>query len=361
MPTGKLWRTPQRKRVECISAIQCDSLSGNQGRLQRTLQHTGYYKFADCKRARAGWHHWPSYSYLFGPVLFQSNGKYTPFAHALFGQNNVGTSLSHVTGLGISGLTASDTAFAMAFGGGVDIKISERIAVRVGQVDYFYTKHDFSGGAPGIANHQNNLRASVGIVFQFGATHVEAQPRAQKAHPTAAVSIPVALFLAPTPLAEAHSTIRRAAGATGFLRDRARQGCDQRSGRHPDVTSQRRDPAGQGALGYRSAMLALGLPHRAQRAPACDTPRRRPRAFRVTVSALLRHRLQPVTTGSRYEGCDQSQGSGRACALRLEVDPAADAAAPRRGDSVPGQLPRLHREGTGDFSRGRPADRQRVA
>ena len=137
-----------------------------------------------------------SYSYLFGPVLFQSNGKYTPFAHALFGQNNVGTSLSHVTGLGISGLTASDTAFAMAFGGGVDIKISERIAVRAGQVDYLYTKHDFSGGAPGIAGHQNNLRASVGIVFQFGATHVEAQPRAQKAHPTAAVSIPVlALFV----------------------------------------------------------------------------------------------------------------------------------------------------------------------
>jgi len=130
-----------------------------------------------------------SYSYLFGPVLFQSKGRYTPFAHALFGQNSVGTSLSHVTGLGISGLTTSDSAFAMAFGGGVDIKISERIAVRAGQVDYLYTKHDFSGGAPSIAKHQNNLRASVGIVFQFGATQVEAQPRVQKAHPTAAVSI----------------------------------------------------------------------------------------------------------------------------------------------------------------------------
>lgn len=104
-----------------------------------------------------------SYSYLFVPVVFQSKGRYQPFAHALFGQNDLGTNLSNVRvgGLGIPGLTVSDTAFAMAFGGGVDIKLSERIALRAGQVDYFYTKHDFSSGSPSVASHQNNLRASV--------------------------------------------------------------------------------------------------------------------------------------------------------------------------------------------------------
>jgi len=130
------------------------------------------------------------YSYLFGPVIFQSKGRYKPFAHALFGLNTVSTNLSHVTGLGISGLTTSDTAFAMAFGGGVDIAVTDRFAVRAGEVDYLYTKHDFSGGASGVATHQNNLRASVGIVFQFGATHQVPQPRVQRESPTAAISIP---------------------------------------------------------------------------------------------------------------------------------------------------------------------------
>lgn len=134
-----------------------------------------------------------SYTYVFGPVIFQSKGRYTPFAHALFGQNRIGTDLSNVKigGLGIPGLTLNDTAFAMAFGGGVDVKLSERIALRAGQVDYLYTKHDFSSGIPGVASHQNNLRASVGIVFQFGASHqVEPpRPRAHEAHGSAAVPI----------------------------------------------------------------------------------------------------------------------------------------------------------------------------
>jgi len=133
-----------------------------------------------------------SYSYLFGPVVFESKGRYKPFAHALFGENRIGTNLSNVkiSGIGVPGLTASDTAFAMAFGGGLDIRISERIALRAGQVDYFYTKHDFSGGAPSVATHQNNIRASVGILFQFGGTHQTPKEPAQKPHPTSAILIP---------------------------------------------------------------------------------------------------------------------------------------------------------------------------
>lgn len=135
-----------------------------------------------------------SYSYLFGPVVFQSKGRYEPFAHALFGQNSIGTNLSNVkvNGIGIPGLTVSDTAFAMAFGGGVDIRINERVAMRAGEVDYLYTKHDFSAGNPSVASHQNNLRASVGIVFQLGGTHQtkEPQPRAENQHVTGTMPIP---------------------------------------------------------------------------------------------------------------------------------------------------------------------------
>jgi opacity protein-like surface antigen len=110
-----------------------------------------------------------SYNYLFGPVLFQSRGRFKPFAHALFGANSVSTNLSNIAAaFGIPGLTLSDTALAMAFGGGIDVKLTDHISLRAGQVDYLFTKHNFSGGIQGIATHQNNYRASAGVVFQFG-------------------------------------------------------------------------------------------------------------------------------------------------------------------------------------------------
>jgi len=119
-----------------------------------------------------------SYSYLFGPVVFQNIGRYEPFAHALFGANSISTDLSGVTvgGLGIPGLTLTDTAFAMAFGGGLDIKFREHIWLRAGQLDYLFTKHDFSGGVPGIAAHQNNIRASAGVVFHLGGGRIADLP-----------------------------------------------------------------------------------------------------------------------------------------------------------------------------------------
>lgn len=135
-----------------------------------------------------------SHSYLFGPVIFQKMGRYRPFAHALFGANTVSTNLSGASAsLGIPGLTLSDTAFAMAFGGGIDVKLTEHASLRVGQLDYLFTKHDFSGGVQGIATHQSNLRASVGIVFQFGGR--PSPSRSQEAPRLAvspkAISVPV--------------------------------------------------------------------------------------------------------------------------------------------------------------------------
>ncbi len=94
-----------------------------------------------------------SYSFLFGPVFSTRVEGFTPFLHALAGANRISTS--------IDGLSASDTAFAMAFGGGVDIKVAHRFSVRPVQVDYLFTKH-FT------AMHQNNVRVSAGLVFELG-------------------------------------------------------------------------------------------------------------------------------------------------------------------------------------------------
>jgi hypothetical protein len=109
-----------------------------------------------------------SFSYLFGPVVSQRFNRYTVFGHALFGANRAGVNVHvKVNQLQIPAFTVSNTALAMAFGGGVDVKIARHFAVR-GQADYLYTGHDFTDLIPNIAAHQNNVRASAGIVYSFG-------------------------------------------------------------------------------------------------------------------------------------------------------------------------------------------------
>ena len=55
--------------------------------------------------------------------------------------------------------SASESAFAMAFGGGLDYNLNKNFAVRVGQFDYLPTRF---GDAT-----QNNFRYSTGIVLKF--------------------------------------------------------------------------------------------------------------------------------------------------------------------------------------------------
>ena len=99
-----------------------------------------------------------SYNFLFGPQVNIRGNKMKGFVHALFGVNHL--YLNQSTSLGTP--AASDNAFGMALGGGVDVKVSKRFAVRVGQFDYLMSNHDFGMG------HQNNFRYSAGVVFNLG-------------------------------------------------------------------------------------------------------------------------------------------------------------------------------------------------
>lgn len=95
-------------------------------------------------------------TYLFGPKLaIRSNPKVTPFVHALLGG-------AHISAGGF-GLSGSDSAFAMALGGGIDANVNKNVAIRVGQVEYLLTKF-----TDGLDDRQNSVRLSVGIVFKFG-------------------------------------------------------------------------------------------------------------------------------------------------------------------------------------------------
>ncbi len=95
-------------------------------------------------------------SYMFGPKLaFRSNERVTPFVQALFGGAHASASLS---GTG----TGTENAFAMAVGGGIDVKATQHVAIRLIQAEYFMTKF-----TDGLNNRQNNARISAGVVFRW--------------------------------------------------------------------------------------------------------------------------------------------------------------------------------------------------
>ena len=97
-------------------------------------------------------------TYLFGPRLtYRGYRRISPFGHVLVGGARAGS--------GVFATSNSHTAFATAFGVGVDWHVRDRWSIRPLQFDYLLTH------LPEIANAnnqtQNNLRVSTGIVFHF--------------------------------------------------------------------------------------------------------------------------------------------------------------------------------------------------
>jgi hypothetical protein len=92
-----------------------------------------------------------TYSFLFGPRFSLRAGKVTPFVQTLFGGAHLNASAG--------GSSAGTTPFAISAGGGVDLKLSQHIALRP-QVDYIALRKS--------GQTVNAGRASLGIVFRFG-------------------------------------------------------------------------------------------------------------------------------------------------------------------------------------------------
>jgi hypothetical protein len=105
------------------------------------------------------------FTYMFGPqVTFPLNNKRI-FAEALFGGANTNAYGNLFKAASVTGLSSSNNGFAMVFGGGFDIAITDHLAVRPVQVDYFLTRYQWN--AIGI-NNQSNFRYQAGVVFAFG-------------------------------------------------------------------------------------------------------------------------------------------------------------------------------------------------
>jgi opacity protein-like surface antigen len=98
--------------------------------------------------------------FLLGGLQFKTGNdkRVQPFAHALFGASLFRGFTSDIRTTGNVYTFDDATSLAMAFGGGLDIRLSKRIDLRLIQADYAPTW--FGSG------RQNNFRLSVGIVFK---------------------------------------------------------------------------------------------------------------------------------------------------------------------------------------------------
>lgn len=114
------------------------------------------------------------YNFLFGPTATTYFGHSSVFGHALFGVARSSLSAGVTVPIigGISAPINSASAFAMAFGGGVDIGVGRHFAIRAAQVDYVRTNFNSvdalaAGLSTGTGNQQNSFRYSGGVVWRF--------------------------------------------------------------------------------------------------------------------------------------------------------------------------------------------------
>ena len=95
------------------------------------------------------------HSFHIGPRFsYRGNEKVTPFAHLLLG--GVREHREEVTSIGF--FKTNDTSASTIVGGGLDVKLTEKLALRLVQADFVFIRNGFS---------EHNARVSTGLVFRF--------------------------------------------------------------------------------------------------------------------------------------------------------------------------------------------------
>jgi hypothetical protein len=145
--TNHGWNTSIAGNVAKHLALVAD-FSGS----YRTIKSSGYFQSEDQYR---------NYSFLFGPRYVHTIQKrWTPFAHALFGLERETAKGRYTSGTTtISYGPYANNVFALAIGGGIDLRVNDRVSVRALQFDGVgLTDNGFWG---------YYLRASFGVVFRL--------------------------------------------------------------------------------------------------------------------------------------------------------------------------------------------------
>jgi hypothetical protein len=106
-----------------------------------------------------------SYQFLFGPRIVFRAPRITPFVHAMFGGVKEGIgSLSFtdpLSGVTITTPSVSTTGLGLAMGGGLDVNLNDRLALRVPQFDW--TPMHVGG-----VWTSNVIRIGIGLVVKTG-------------------------------------------------------------------------------------------------------------------------------------------------------------------------------------------------
>jgi hypothetical protein len=101
-----------------------------------------------------------SHTFMGGPRLTWQTSRVNPFAQMLFGLSRLASSVDWTEGTA----TVAQNDFAMAPGGGVDLRLSERGAIRVGASIRFIRAENF---APGSGHYTfKEFQFITGVVFR---------------------------------------------------------------------------------------------------------------------------------------------------------------------------------------------------
>jgi hypothetical protein len=114
-----------------------------------------------------------SYQFLFGPRVVFRGSRVTPFAQAMFGgiREGIGATTVSVLGVNVTTPAVASTGLGMGIGGGLDINISDRLALRVPQFDW--TPRHIAGTTvlgvtvPGTWS-TGQIRFGIGVVIKAG-------------------------------------------------------------------------------------------------------------------------------------------------------------------------------------------------
>jgi len=110
------------------------------------------------------------FTFLFGPRLtLRNKGPFQPFAEVNFGGMRISLQCTD-TSVCPGQPTYSKTAFALTVGGGFDVKLNKKFALRPIQAEYLYTRfgNDCSLTVCSFNNNQNSFRLKSGIVIAWG-------------------------------------------------------------------------------------------------------------------------------------------------------------------------------------------------
>jgi len=128
--------------------------AGQYGRVLGPMSCATFISYGVCSNEL---HNFASHQSLFGPRFTMTGGRMTAFAGPLAG-------FSRLSG------RVPQTNFIMGFGGGLDIALTRRIAIRAFQADYIPEKTGnitFDNEYVPL-NWRQNVRLESGIVFRFG-------------------------------------------------------------------------------------------------------------------------------------------------------------------------------------------------